>query len=69
MGAHQNAVQRTVVLVLAVVCALLDGAFDALVSVTVHCCFLLLNDFGIIVCAFRKSNQEILSKLAFGSVV
>ena len=69
MGAHQDAVQRTVVLVLTVVCALLDGAFDALVSVTVHFCFLLLNDFGIIVCAFRKSNQEILSKLAFGAVV
>ena len=36
VGAHQNPVQRTVVLVLAVVCALMDGAFDALVGIAVH---------------------------------
>ena len=41
VGAHQNAVQRAVVLVLTVVCALLDGALDTLVGMTVHFHFLL----------------------------
>jgi len=41
MGANQDPVQRTVVLVLAVVCTLLDGTFNALVCVTVHAIFLL----------------------------
>ena len=36
MGAHQDAVQRAVVLVLTVVCALMDGAFDALIGVAFH---------------------------------
>ena len=36
MGAHYDLVQGAVVLVLAVICAVLDGAFDALVCVTVH---------------------------------
>ena len=41
MGAHQDPVQRAVVLVLAVVCALLDGALDALICMVVHIDFLL----------------------------
>ena len=36
VGAHQDPVQRAVVLILSVVCTLLDGAFDALVGVAVH---------------------------------
>ena len=36
VGAHKNAVQRAVVLIFAVVCTLLNGAFDTLVCVTVH---------------------------------
>ena len=36
VGAHQNLVQRAVVLVLAVVCAVLNGTFDTLVGVAVH---------------------------------
>ena len=36
MGAHQNTVQRAVVLVLAMVSALLDGTLDTLVGMTVH---------------------------------
>ena len=36
MGAHQDAVQRAVVLGIAVIGALLDGAFDALVGMVVH---------------------------------
>ena len=47
MSTHQNLIQRTVVLTLAVVCALLNGTFDALVGMAVHSCFLLLIGFGI----------------------
>ena len=36
MGAHQNGIQRAVVLGAAVVGALLYGAFDALVGMAVH---------------------------------
>ena len=36
MGANQNLVQGAVVLVAAVMGALLDGTFDALVCMTVH---------------------------------
>ena len=36
MGAHQNLIQGAVVFVTAVVRALLDGAFDTLVGMTVH---------------------------------
>ena len=36
VGTHQDPVQRTVVLILAVISALLDGAFDALVGMAIH---------------------------------
>ena len=36
VGTNQDAVQRAVVFVLAVVCALMDGALDALVGVAFH---------------------------------
>ena len=36
MGAHQDPVQGAVVLAVAVICAGLDGAFDALVCMAVH---------------------------------
>ena len=41
MGAYQNAVQRAEVLGVAVICALLNGAFDALVGIGVHFAYLL----------------------------
>ena len=41
VGSDQNTVQSTVVCITAVVCALLNGAFDALVCFTIHCQFLL----------------------------
>ena len=47
MSAHQNSVQRAVVLVFAVMGALVHGAFDALIGMTIHCFFLLLNEFGV----------------------
>jgi hypothetical protein len=43
VGAHQNAVQRAIVLSVAVVCARLDGAFNALVGMTIHSNLLLLS--------------------------
>ena len=36
VGTHQNAVQRAVVLAVAVICAGLYGAFDTLVCIVVH---------------------------------
>ena len=36
MSAHQDPIQRAVVLILAVISTLLDGAFNALVGMTVH---------------------------------
>ena len=36
MGAHQDFIQRAVVLMAAVMGALLDGTFDTLVGMTVH---------------------------------
>mgnify|MGYP003309930045 CR=1 FL=1 len=42
VGTHQDLVQGAVILILAVVSAGLDGAFDALVCMTVHNLFLLL---------------------------
>ena len=44
VGAHQDTIQGAVVAVGAVVSALLNGAFDALVSLTIHCQFLLFSD-------------------------
>ena len=46
MGTNQDAIQRAVVLVVAVVCTLLDGAFDALICMTVHFIFLLCCGFS-----------------------
>ena len=41
VGTHKNAVQRAVVLAVAVVCAGLNGAFNTLVCIVVHDHFLL----------------------------
>ena len=51
MGTYQNAVQRAVVLAVAVVSAGLHGTFDALVCIAVHNSFLLLLDSAL-VCLF-----------------
>ena len=61
VGAHQNLVQRAVVLVLAVVCAVLNGTFDTLVSVVVHLKILL---FVWFVCSMPDFPQAI-RKVAF----
>ena len=41
MGAYQDALQRAVVGVITMICALGDGTFDALVGMTTHSQFLL----------------------------
>ena len=48
MGTHQDSVQRTEILLAAVVCALGDGAFNALVCVTAHVFLLLLSVMGLV---------------------
>ena len=65
VGAHENPIQRAVVLVLTVMGALVHGAFDALVGMTIHCFFLLLNEFGLSMAVTEKRIQEKVSKLAF----
>ena len=64
MGAHQDPVQRAVVLILAVVSALLDGAFDALVCMTVHRFLLLLLDSWIVCAAEGKAYTKSLPIIA-----
>ena len=63
MGAHQNPVQRAVVLGVAMVCAGLNSTFDALIGMAVHHEFLLFFwcrnsmssfHFSIRAVAFRK---------------
>ena len=41
MGAHQDSIQGAVVFGIAVVSALLNGAFDALICLAAHVVFLL----------------------------
>ena len=65
MGAHQNPVQRTVVLVLAMVCTLLNGAFNTLVCVTVHISLLLQSEFSGSMRKKMKSIQTPRHSIAF----
>ena len=57
MGAHQNAIQRAVVLAVAVVCARLNGAFDALICIAVHSSFLLLLNSALVWIITAKRNM------------
>ena len=54
MGAHQDLVQRAVVLSVAVVSAGLDGAFDTLVGIAVHCDILLFFEIGVSMAGSRR---------------
>jgi hypothetical protein len=67
MGADHNAVQRAVVLITAVMGALTDGAFDALVSMVVHGSFLLCLNSGLVYPSDRKAYSQILPILLFES--
>ena len=66
VGAHQDLVQRTVVLVAAVMGALLDGTFNTLVSMTIHRKTSFEIGFGNSMGIFRKIIQEKRSNVAKG---
>ena len=55
VGTDQNPIQGAVVLGVAVVCALGDGAFDAFVGIAVHFALPPLFGFGDSMAGFRKS--------------
>ena len=57
VGTHQDLVQSAVVLALAVVGALMDGAFDALIGIAVHSHFLLLFWFGSSMALTKKNSH------------
>ena len=62
MGTHQDTVQRAIILSITVVRTLLDGAFNALVRMTVHNLFLLvLNYIG----SMRYDKKDIRSVAIF----
>ena len=64
MGTNQNLVQGAVVLMAAMVGALLDGAFDALVCMTVHKKASFEIGFGNSMVCFLKTIPENLSNVA-----
>ena len=64
MGAHQNLIQRAVVLVAAMMGTLLDGAFDALVCMTVHKKTSFEIGFGNSMVVFLKTIPEKVSNVA-----
>ena len=65
VGANQDFVQRTVVLVAAVMGALLDGTFDTLVCMTIHRKASFEIGFGNSMGSFQKTIQEKRSNVAF----
>ena len=69
MGTHQDPVQRTVVLVLTMVCALLNGAFDALVGMTVHKKASFEIGFADSMAHAAESMLENVSKVAFWKIL
>ena len=58
MSTHQNAVQRAVVLTVAVISTGLNGAFDTLVCIVVHGFSLLLLDLSLVWLAAVERNME-----------
>ena len=65
MGTHQDTVQRAVVLIVAVISAGLNGAFDALVCIVVHKNSLLLFRFRHSMAHFPRVILSNASNLAF----
>ena len=64
MGTNQNPLQRAEIFLTAVVCALLDSTFNALVGVTVHKKASFVFGFGNSMGFFQESMQEKLSNVA-----
>ena len=65
VGAHQDLIQGTVVLVTAMVGTLLDGAFDALVGMAVHKKASFEFGSGNSMCTLVKNRLGICSNVAF----
>ena len=62
VGAHQDAVQRAVVLAVAVIRTGLDSAFNALVCIMVHNSFLLLLDSALV---WLSRAERVMEKISF----
>ena len=62
VSAHQDSIQGTVVFGIAVVCTLLNGAFDALVCLAAHGFFLLLFEFTD---SMSRGTEEIRKNFSF----
>ena len=65
MGTNQDAVQRTEVLGVAVICTLLYGALDALIGIAIHVFSPPLIDFGNSMARMRKNMTGISYYLKF----
>ena len=65
MGAHQNAVQRAVIFVFTMVSALLNGALDALIGMTVHKKASFDLDSKIVCCGTGKVYRQSFPMLHF----
>ena len=59
MGAHQNAVQRTVVLGIAMVSTLLYSTLNTLVGMTIHRLILLLLNYKPSMCHKQKAIHTV----------
>ena len=59
VSTHQNAVQRAVVLGVAMVSTLLYSALNTLVGMTIHFVFLLLLNYNPIVCSSEKNIHPV----------
>jgi hypothetical protein len=58
VSTYQNPLQRAVVGILTVICALRNGTFDALVCMAAHSQFLLFVDSAIVFPPFQKKTKE-----------
>ena len=58
MGAYQDPLQRAVVGILTVMCALRNGTLDALVCMTAHSQFLLFSDSAIVFPMLAEKTEE-----------
>ena len=67
--ANQDAIQAAVVLGIAMVSALLHGAFNALVCMTIHRYFLLLLNYSPIMCVYQNSIHAVAfsDQICYGS--
>jgi hypothetical protein len=67
VSTYQNPLQRAVVGILTVICALRNGTFDALVCMAAHSQFLLFVDSAIVFPQFQEKNKGNVSHFSTGS--